>query len=57
MISPLRRIPPALLGDIFSLAALTTDTLPVTDMVLHAPWTLLQVCKHWNDVCLMYGSL
>lgn len=57
LISPVRRIPPHLLRDIFALAGPATDTLPANDMILHAPWTMLKVCRHWTEVCFMYGSL
>lgn len=56
LVSPLRRIPPELLRGIFAAAA-PSILLGLRDMTLAAPWTLLRVCRHWHDVCLMYGSL
>lgn len=56
VVSPLRRIPPDTLRDIFSYAIPYT-VAGIRDTTLFAPWTLLRVCKHWRNVGLMYGSL
>ncbi|TFK97289.1 hypothetical protein BDV98DRAFT_270492 [Pterulicium gracile] len=59
LVSPLQRVPPEILRDIFALATPSKPTgiARIADRVLYAPWTTLQVCKQWNEACLMYGSL
>lgn len=57
LLFPLRRIPSEILRDIFAYASPPTPPQPFADRVLHAPWTTMEVCKHWHDVCLEYGSL
>ncbi|KAJ7706735.1 hypothetical protein B0H17DRAFT_1001168 [Mycena rosella] len=59
IISPLRRMPPEVLGDIFSW------TLPSVRDALerlrfdmsHSPWVLAQVCSRWRAVALSTPSL
>ncbi|TFK97836.1 hypothetical protein BDV98DRAFT_596343 [Pterulicium gracile] len=56
LISPLRRIPPEILREIFQ-TFIPVSLLGLRDMTHAPPWTLLRVCRHWHDVCLMFGSL
>ncbi|KAJ7706740.1 hypothetical protein B0H17DRAFT_1001174, partial [Mycena rosella] len=59
IVSPLRRMPPEVLGEIFSW------TLPSIQDVLerlrfdmsHSPWVLAQVCSRWRAVALLTPSL
>ncbi|TFK97826.1 hypothetical protein BDV98DRAFT_607305, partial [Pterulicium gracile] len=48
LVSPLRRIPPHILCDIFTLA-IPFAPVRFEDLVLTAPSTLLLVCKYWRD--------
>ncbi|KAJ7483482.1 hypothetical protein FB451DRAFT_991164, partial [Mycena latifolia] len=58
-LSPLRRMPPELLGEIFSW------TLPSVQEALgrrrfqdkHSPWVFTQVCHRWRAVALSTPSL
>lgn len=56
LVSPLGRIPPELLRDIYALATPVTASLPVTDMILHAPWTLLQVASQFASIGAKFVS-
>jgi hypothetical protein len=57
-LSPVRRLPPEILGEIFSLvvhAGFPDDRdLPVTQ---YAPWLFTRVCRHWSAVALANPSL
>ncbi|KAJ6480712.1 hypothetical protein C8R47DRAFT_1218566 [Mycena vitilis] len=62
VLSPIRRIPPEILGEIFSFIVHATFhfndinrvTLPVSR---HAPWLLTRVCRHWAAVALETPAL
>ncbi|KAJ6501907.1 hypothetical protein C8R45DRAFT_924387 [Mycena sanguinolenta] len=60
ILSPIRRLPPEILGEIFSLIVRATfhssgyTPLPVTQ---HAPWLLTRVCRHWSAVALATPTL
>ncbi|KAJ7646956.1 hypothetical protein FB45DRAFT_708065, partial [Roridomyces roridus] len=58
ILSPLRRMPPEVLTDIFSwtLPALHPMHGNARD-VNQSPWTLAQVCRRWRDVALSTSSL
>ncbi|KAF8211009.1 hypothetical protein K438DRAFT_1710460, partial [Mycena galopus ATCC 62051] len=59
VLSPLRRIPPELLGEIFSWTlpfignALSVDTFNI----LRSPWVLTHISRRWRAVCLSIPSL
>ncbi|KAJ7498105.1 hypothetical protein B0H11DRAFT_2383026 [Mycena galericulata] len=52
IVSPLRRMPPEILGEIFS-RTLPSRALNVRD----SPWVLTQVCKRWRAVSILMPSL
>ncbi|KAJ7498115.1 hypothetical protein B0H11DRAFT_1856679 [Mycena galericulata] len=52
IISPLRRIPPEILGEIFSWT-LSSAALDVGE----SPWVLTQVCSRWRTVSISKPSL
>lgn len=54
--SSIRRLPPDVLGTIFAYAIPAT-LLRLSDMASSAPWTLMRICMHWTDVCLLHCSL
>ncbi|KAK7049152.1 hypothetical protein R3P38DRAFT_2688533 [Favolaschia claudopus] len=67
-LSPLRRLPPEILGLIFSEAvqASVSNTYafgnvppsePVLPVTQHAPWLLTHVCRHWAAVALATPAL
>lgn len=56
MTTVLRRIPPQVLREIF-LQSITTGSTGIPDALLSPPWTLLYVCKLWNQICLDYPAL
>ncbi|KAF8215113.1 hypothetical protein K438DRAFT_1800738 [Mycena galopus ATCC 62051] len=58
MLSPIRRLPPEILGEIFSLVVSTMFRayLPPPE-TQHAPWLLTRVCRHWSAVALANPAL
>ncbi|KAJ6501880.1 hypothetical protein C8R45DRAFT_1091808 [Mycena sanguinolenta] len=58
ILSPIRRLPPEIIGEIFSLVVHATFCVhvrpPVTE---HAPWVFTRVCRHWSAVALATPAL
>ncbi|KAJ7627844.1 hypothetical protein DFH06DRAFT_728234 [Mycena polygramma] len=60
VVSPIRRVPPEILGEIFSYLVPShfseIDQLePV--VIDHAPWSMTRVCRHWSAVALETPAL
>ncbi|KAK7044525.1 F-box domain-containing protein [Favolaschia claudopus] len=55
--APVRRLPPEILGLIFS--AVVQDTFPssLTIEMDNAPWLLTRICRHWSAVALSNPAL
>ncbi|KAJ7022138.1 hypothetical protein C8F04DRAFT_1012626 [Mycena alexandri] len=51
--SPMRRLPPEILGEIFTFAGLDAGFLTFDS----APWLLTRICRHWSAVCLATPKL
>jgi hypothetical protein len=59
-LSPIRRLPPEILGEIFSLVVRATFhsyTVEQTPLTQHAPWLFTRVCRHWSAVALSNSAL
>ncbi|KAJ7879020.1 hypothetical protein B0H14DRAFT_1622197 [Mycena olivaceomarginata] len=62
ILSPIRRIPPEILGEIFALVVRKTfyfgDISEVAPPVTqHAPWLFTRICRRWSDVALATPAL
>ncbi|KAJ7649066.1 hypothetical protein DFH06DRAFT_996807, partial [Mycena polygramma] len=62
VLSPIRRVPPEILGEIFSFIVHATFYFNDINRVKllasrHAPWLLARVCRHWSAVALATPSL
>ncbi|KAJ7879032.1 hypothetical protein B0H14DRAFT_2436473 [Mycena olivaceomarginata] len=62
ILSPIRRLPAEILGEIFSLVVHTTfhfgDISQVAPPVTrHAPWLFTRICRRWSDVALATPAL
>ncbi|KAJ7879033.1 hypothetical protein B0H14DRAFT_1622309, partial [Mycena olivaceomarginata] len=59
-LSPIRRLPPEILGEIFSLVVRATFhsyTVEQTPLTQHAPWLFTRVCRYWSAVALSNSAL
>ncbi|KAF7364016.1 F-box domain-containing protein [Mycena sanguinolenta] len=58
ILSPVRRLPPEILGEIFSLVVRATfDSYTPPPVTQHAPWLLTRVCRYWSEVALATSAL
>ncbi|KAF7341128.1 GMC oxidoreductase [Mycena venus] len=62
LLSPIRRLPPETLGEIFSLVVYATFHFGGISEVKHpvtrnAPWLFTHVCRHWSTVALANPAL
>ncbi|KAK7031599.1 ABC protein [Favolaschia claudopus] len=58
ILSPLRRLPPELLGDIFSWTfSPLAESWGRHESMADTPWVLSHVCRRWRDICLSTPSL
>ncbi|KAK7031587.1 ABC protein [Favolaschia claudopus] len=58
ILSPLRRMPPELLGDIFSWTFRPlAESWGRHESMADTPWVLSHVCRCWRDICLSTPSL
>ncbi|KAJ3562520.1 hypothetical protein NP233_g9517 [Leucocoprinus birnbaumii] len=59
LLSPIRRIPPEILGQIFLALQNVSEPICFGDDALEniEPWTLLRVCRFWRDVALSLSEL
>ncbi|KAJ6488357.1 hypothetical protein DFH09DRAFT_379967 [Mycena vulgaris] len=62
LLSPMRRLPPEILGEIFSLVVHATfhfgdisEVLP--PVTRHAPWLFTRICRYWSAVALSTPAL
>lgn len=59
LLSPIRRVPPEILGQIFLRLRDLSEPICYGDDALESIglWTLLRVCRFWRDVALSYSEL
>ncbi|KAJ7607956.1 hypothetical protein FB45DRAFT_392307 [Roridomyces roridus] len=59
VLSPIRRIPPELIGDIFASVSYKRTISSAYDetTVEQPPWILAHICRSWRDIALGFSSL
>ncbi|KAJ7649063.1 hypothetical protein DFH06DRAFT_1332085 [Mycena polygramma] len=60
VVSPIRRVPPEILGEIFSYLVPShfSEISQIEQIVVdHAPWSITRVCSHWSAVALETPAL
>ncbi|KAJ7319303.1 hypothetical protein DFH08DRAFT_713752, partial [Mycena albidolilacea] len=55
ILSPIRRLPPEILGEVFSLILETTFHFDLISE--HAPWLFTRICQRWSAVALATPAL
>ncbi|KAJ7498222.1 hypothetical protein B0H11DRAFT_834860 [Mycena galericulata] len=57
IVSPLRRMPPEVLGEIFSWTLLSVEEAWSCDRFKKSPWVLTHICSRWRSISLATPSL
>ncbi|KAJ7302972.1 hypothetical protein DFH08DRAFT_904447 [Mycena albidolilacea] len=59
ILSPLRRMPPEVLGDIFwrTVPSKSEAQRTLNFFLVESPWTLTQICSRWREISLSIASL
>ncbi|KAJ7925597.1 hypothetical protein B0H13DRAFT_2569433, partial [Mycena leptocephala] len=57
VISPVRRVPPELIAEIFALTLASPRAWDAKDMMKQPPWRLSQICRSWRYTALSFPPL